>query len=136
MKTLFASIIAGLGLSQSEAAAFLSVRPDTVKSWGSGRNAVPEGVWTALHALAVAQDTAAREVAKQAKKAVAGGHEIELSLANDNAEAQALGWPCVGAQLAAFRRAWEMLGPEAKISIVARGSTEASRSAMKARQIN
>lgn len=36
--------------------------------------------------------------------------------------------------IAVFRRAWEILGPAAKIQIVPRGSTEATCAAIKARQ--
>ncbi len=134
MTTLFAAILQGLGLSQSEAAAYLGVRLDTVKSWSAGRNGVPAGVWAQLHGLVVVQDNAAGELASAAKPAVKAGAVIELGLARDNAEAQALGWPSPGAQLAAFRRGWEILGPTAKIEIVERGSTETSRAAIKARQ--
>ena len=39
------------GLSQQEAADFLEVRLDTVKSWSAGRNAPPRGVWEHLASL-------------------------------------------------------------------------------------
>jgi len=37
-----------LGLSQSGAASLHGVRLDTVKSWSSGRNPVPDGAWADL----------------------------------------------------------------------------------------
>lgn len=46
--TTFAASLRLCGLSQGEAADFLGVRLDTVKSWSAGRNPVPEGVWTML----------------------------------------------------------------------------------------
>lgn len=45
MRTTFSSALSICGLSQQEAADFLGVRLDTVKSWSSGRNPVPSGVW-------------------------------------------------------------------------------------------
>lgn len=133
MTTLFAATLSGLGLSQSEAADFLEVRIDTVKSWSAGRNGVPAGVWTQLHGLAKMQDKAAREVASAAKQAVKAG-AIELGLARDGKEARSLGWPSPGAQLAVFRRAWEVLGPEANLVVVPRGTTAATKAAIGVRQ--
>lgn len=51
MKTLYSACLARLGLSQSEAAALHGVRIDTVKSWSSGRNPVPQGVWDDLRSV-------------------------------------------------------------------------------------
>ena len=51
MKTTFAAAIQLCGLSQQEAADFLGVRLDTVKSWSSGRNPPPAGVWAMLAQL-------------------------------------------------------------------------------------
>lgn len=116
--TLFASTLHGLGLSHSDAADFLGVRLDTVKNWSSGRRAVPDGVFAALHKLARRQIRAAEAIAKNAENAA-----IELEIASDDAEAKEIGWPCVGAQMAAFRRAWEMLGPNVKMTIRRRGNT-------------
>lgn len=48
MKTFYAACLSRLGLSLAEAAAFHDVRPDTVKSWSSGRNRVPDGAWAEL----------------------------------------------------------------------------------------
>lgn len=56
--TLFAASLRLLGLSHGEAADFLSVRLDTVKSWSAGRNRVPGGVWTQLRALYEKQQAA------------------------------------------------------------------------------
>jgi DNA-binding XRE family transcriptional regulator len=47
----FKSAIGVCGLSQSEAAAFLEVSIDTVKSWCSGRANPPRGVWQILASL-------------------------------------------------------------------------------------
>lgn len=43
--TTFASALRLCGLTHSEAADFLNVRIDTLKSWSAGRNPVPTGVW-------------------------------------------------------------------------------------------
>lgn len=51
MKTIYAACLSRLGLSQAEAAALHNVRLDTVKSWSSGRNPVPAGVWDDLRDL-------------------------------------------------------------------------------------
>jgi hypothetical protein len=88
--TLFAAILAGLGLSQSEAAAFLDVRLDTVKSWSIGRNRVPDRVMITLHNLARRQEAFAIAVAR--------GHDNGLPEA----------WPSERAYMAVLRRAWEM----------------------------
>lgn len=49
--TIFKSAIAICGLSQRDAAEFLDVSVDTVKSWSAGRNPVPDGVWWELSLL-------------------------------------------------------------------------------------
>lgn len=49
--TTFKHALMICGLTQSEAADFLGVRIDTVKSWSAGRNAPPEGVWKLLASL-------------------------------------------------------------------------------------
>lgn len=54
MKTLYAACLSRLGLSLTKAAALHSVRIDTVKSWSSGRNPVPQGAWADLRAYEAA----------------------------------------------------------------------------------
>lgn len=49
--TAFKSAIGICGLSQSEAAEFLDVSVDTVKSWCAGRANPPLGVWKLLASL-------------------------------------------------------------------------------------
>lgn len=49
--TTFKSALGVCGLSQAEAADFLSVKLDTVKSWCAGRNNPPLGVWQMLASL-------------------------------------------------------------------------------------
>ncbi len=49
--TAFKSSLGVCGLSQSEAADFLDVSIDTVKSWCSGRANPPLGVWQLLASL-------------------------------------------------------------------------------------
>jgi DNA-binding XRE family transcriptional regulator len=49
--TAFKSSLSICGLSQSEAAEFLEVSIDTVKSWCSGRANPPLGVWQLLASL-------------------------------------------------------------------------------------
>lgn len=60
--TTFKSALAICGLSQIEAAEFLGVSLATVKSWGSGRNAPPLGVWGMLADLLGRLEEAADDV--------------------------------------------------------------------------
>ena len=63
MKTLYAACLSRLGLSQSEAATLHgNVRIDTVKSWASGRNRVPQGAWDDLRAYEIKIIDAAEEL--------------------------------------------------------------------------
>lgn len=47
---------------------------------------------------------------------------------------QSLGWPCVGAQMAAFRRLWEKLPPQVRLKIIPRGSDLATAAAIEAHE--
>jgi hypothetical protein len=126
------------GLSQREAAAFHGVRIDTVKSWSVGRNNAPSG---ALDELAVlidrqiqAADQAAETVADQA--ADRGAPEtVEIGLAADDHEAQALGWPCAGAHhrvVALVAKALIAQGLE--VAVAPRGSTALTAAAADAHE--
>ena len=133
--TLLSAIRKGCGLSQREAAQFLGVSIDSMKSWESGRRQVPAGVLREFRHLAQQQQRAAEE-ALAAWDESGRPDVIELGLASDDYEAQSLGWPCVGAQLAAFRRLWELLPDGVQVSIVPRGSTIATAAAIEARADN
>lgn len=120
--TLFATILQSLGLSQAEAAAYLNVRPDTVKSWSAGRNPVRSGVYSELRALAVKQRTAAVEAFKAWREAKKPG-EIEFALPDD-AEINRRGWPSRGAFLTIAAHLWAMLPDDVSVTIVPSASTE------------
>jgi hypothetical protein len=101
--TPFALLLNLCGLSQREAAAFLNVRPDTVKSWGAGRNAAPVRVLDELRALHRQQRRAADKTLAQYRGMLAehGPPEIiDLALAANDEAAKARGWPCIGAHAA------------------------------------
>jgi hypothetical protein len=105
MTTLFDLLAQACGLSQREAADFLRVRLDTIKSWASGRRQAPQDALAELATLANRIDTAAAEALAQIER-MAAQHgipsEIDLGVAADDAEAQSIGWPCVGAQCASL----------------------------------
>lgn len=129
--TAFALLIKRCGLSLSEAADFLSVRIDTVKSWSSGRNPVPEGAIDELRALYAKIERAAEEGLAQIAKM--NPEAADLGLAKSDAEAKRLGFPCIGAHGAALGIIAAKAG--IPVSIVPRGSSVASAAAVKAHGI-
>lgn len=131
MTTTFALLCERCGLSSREAAGFLAVRDDTIKSWSSGRRTAPDGAIAQLRTLYAKIERAAGEAeALLAKLTAEQGSEpevVELGLSRDDAEAHALGWPCVGAHAAALGLAKARL--KIPVKIVPRGSTEATKRA-------
>lgn len=116
------------GLSQPEAAALHGVRLDTVKSWCAGRNAAPAGVLAELRGLHERISRAAIEalaIIAQAPPDAA----IELGYAADDAEAQSLGWPCVGAQAAMLGEMLALLSPDRAVRLIPRGASLATAAA-------
>lgn len=63
--TLFAATLRLLGLSQQDAATLLDVNVNTVKSWASGRNGVPPGIWAELRGFHARQVAAAARASKK-----------------------------------------------------------------------
>lgn len=120
--TLFSALLKLSGLSTREAAAFFHVRPDTVKSWSAGRNPAPPGVFDQIYTLIDEQETAAGEGVKIWEKA-GQAPTVECGVASDDHEAQGLGWPSVGAQMAMYARMAEMLARECEIILSPRGAT-------------
>jgi transcriptional regulator with XRE-family HTH domain len=117
------------GLSQAEAAAFHGVRLDTIKSWCSGRNRPAAAVLAELRSL----HARIERVAAEALAAIDGApdaEQIELGFAADDHEAQALGWPCVGAQAASLGLV--LARCDRPIRLVPRGSTLATAAAAEA----
>jgi hypothetical protein len=118
------------GLSQREAAEFHGVRIDTVKSWCGGRNRAPDGAIDELRKLFEKIDRAADnliDTVDEISDKIGVAEEIEVGYASDDAEAQSLGWPCVGAQLASIGLAAAYI--EKRLRLVPRGSTEVTAAA-------
>lgn len=127
MTTAFGILVALAGLSHREAAEFLGVRLDTVKSWSSGRNKCPAGAIRELRTLILRQQHAAAEVLAQIERlasAQGASDVIELGEPIDDAEAQSLGWPCVGAWRAMTARV--VAGADRQIVVVPRDPTPAT----------
>jgi hypothetical protein len=124
--TPYRLLLSRVGLSQADAAALHGVRLDTVKSWCVGRNPAPVGVIKEIRALYVAQRQSADEAVALAAKAPPGA-EIELGYAVDDAEAQAIGWPCASAQHASLGMVVARLGRP--VRLVPRGTTSATAAA-------
>ena len=136
MTTLFAVLAQVCGLSHKEAADFLGVRVDTVKSWSAGRSQPPVGVLDELSLLAtriiaVADGVVGGIIAHAPGDPGAG--VVELGVASDDHEAQDLGWPCVGAHRAAIGLAAARAMIEGyTVEIVPRGSTVSTAAAIQA----
>ncbi|HVI92336.1 MAG TPA: hypothetical protein VM659_28865 [Dongiaceae bacterium] len=132
MKTVFSLLCDRCGLSQTEAAAFLAARRDTVKSWSSGRNRAPDGVIDELRELYTRIEEAAGAASDQIEALIKKDgepEEIEIGLADDDHEARQLGLPCVGAHEALIGLIVASF-PGARFKIVPRGSTPATAAAI------
>ena len=126
-------LIDACGLSHREAAEFLSVRLDTIKSWYR-RNppAARQGVINELAELHARQRRAAAHLIRQVRTLVTehgAADRIEIGLASDDAGARSIGWPCVGAQRMAIALAAARL-TQARVVIVPRGTTLATVAAI------
>ena len=132
--TPVALLIGLAGLSHREAAEFLEVRLDTVQSWhrSARPNKASPGVIAELAALIAHQERAA-DAALQQIAEITESHgppqAIDLGYPADDHEAQALGFPCVGA--------WEAMAARVvarspiRIELVPRGANAATAAAMK-----
>lgn len=68
MPTIFELLRTTCGLSQVEAAEFLGVSIDNIRSWGIGRRGAPENVLHRLHCLANDVEQAAQIRARKLKR--------------------------------------------------------------------
>lgn len=91
------ALLALAGLSQADAADYLGIRVDTVKSWARSRNPTTPrpGVTAELLELIHGQEAAADQVLADAARR--GLTEIVITAPADDAEARALGYPGVSA---------------------------------------
>lgn len=94
--TPYGLLLQACGLSHREGADFHQVRLDTVKSWSAGRNCAPAGALAELRELHRKMERASRQVALALLNSP-GGAEVQIRFPADDAEAQSLGLPCVGA---------------------------------------
>lgn len=124
--TLYSIMLQACGLSQQEAADFHKVRLDTVKSWSAGRRPAPDGAIDELRALYEKIERAADNLIEIADD-IEPDVEFEIGYAADDHEAQSLGWPCAGAQLASIALAAMYIAQP--IRLVPRGSTTATAAA-------
>lgn len=127
--TFFSTILHGLGLSYSEVAEFLKVRPDTIKGWAAGRRTPPAAVLAELRGLADQQQRGAQDMLTVWRQA-GEPKRYEIGVAADNRAAATVGWPSVGAQMATFYLFWQMLPAEVELvltSHVSAGDTDANR---------
>ena len=129
MMTPYALLLDRCGLSHGEAADFHAVHPDTPRKWAVGRSRVPAGAIAELRALYARIEAAAVEALDQIEALAAEGapDRVELALASDDTEAQALGWPCVGAQAAMLGLVVACMAGD--VAIVPRGATVAGAAA-------
>lgn len=126
--TPYALMLQACGLSIREAAAFHGVREDTVKSWSSGRarDGHPDGPLRELRALHD-RIAAAAEAALALIEGRPDAAEIEIGYPADDHEAQAIGFPCVGAWRA--MAAMAVAGLDRPVRLVPRGATLATAAA-------
>jgi transcriptional regulator with XRE-family HTH domain len=118
------------GLSQREAAEFLSVSASSVDKMSRGTRSTPPGIIDEMKLLIAAQDRAAAEALAEIKKirrAKNPPDAIEIGYPADDHEARALGWPCVGAWCGMAARV--VAGSSVQARLVPRGSTPATAAA-------
>lgn len=88
MTTPFKQALSICGLSQTEAAEFLDVRPDTIKSWCADRNPVPKAIWQELGDLYATMITASETALELIEEKQPD--EIEISYSGEHGK-----WPSV-----------------------------------------
>jgi hypothetical protein len=115
------------GLSQREAAELLGVSPASIDKMARGTRPTPAGVLRDLQALVAMQQRAAGEALERIE--AAGDAVVEIGYPADDHEAQALGWPCIGAWRGMAARVIAAVPDPGRIAIFPRGSTPATAAA-------
>jgi transcriptional regulator with XRE-family HTH domain len=127
--TVFGLLLKLSGLSQREAAAFLSVSPSQVDKMTSGARSAPPGIIAEMRELIRVQQRAADVFCDTVEDALDDMSEaaserpegIDLGYPTDDIEARALGFPTVSAWAAAAARI--IADIDCEITLVPRGST-------------
>lgn len=125
--TPFALLLHLSGLSQREAAALLRVSSSSVDKMARGIRSTPPGVLAEMQRLTDRQQAAAVEAL--ALIASSAADRIEIGHPTDDHEAQALGWPCVGAWRGMAARVVAGAPDASRLDLVPRGSTPATAAA-------
>jgi hypothetical protein len=103
MTTPFALLCERCGLTTTEAARYLEVDLETVRHWWSGEGTCPDQMIAQMRLL-YRQISAIAEQAMQQfvnfNQTLGSPAEVEIGLVGDDAAAQRLGLPCVGAHRA------------------------------------
>lgn len=117
--TPFALLLQISGLSQREAADYLSASPSSIDKMARGARSCPAGIITEMRDLIERQDAAAEEALRLIE--ARSPPEIEIGYPVDDYEAQALGWPCIGAWRGMAARI--VASVDAPVTLAPRGAT-------------
>ncbi|HVJ36009.1 MAG TPA: hypothetical protein VND94_23090 [Terriglobia bacterium] len=101
--TVFALLCERCGLSADEAARYLEADPAAVAAWSSGAQACSDNIVAQLRLLYRQISVMAEQAMRQFvtfSQGQGSPAEVEISLAPDDAAAQRLGLPCMGAHRA------------------------------------
>lgn len=120
--TPFGLLLQISGLSQREAAHFLSASPSSIDKMARGARSCPDGIITEMRSLIERQEVAADEALRLIEDQPPP--EIEIGYPADDHEAQSLGWPCVGAWRGMAARI--VASVDVPVTLVPRGSTPAT----------
>lgn len=100
MTTAYALLLNRCGLTHEDAAKIHDAKPEAVKNWAIGKKDAPEDAIEELRDLFQMIQIMAYDAVDMIEKQDPAG--VELELARDDAEANELGLPCVGAHAAAL----------------------------------
>lgn len=132
--SLYAALQDLCGLSNRESATLFNVSFSSIEKWRKGdRNLAPRGVIQALADLYAQQRKAAKaglDITQEQIKAHGPKGAVPLGFCTDDAEAQSLGWPCVGAHRAMLGMlAAEIIPLGVEVLFVPRGADRATAAA-------
>jgi len=103
MTTPFALLCERCGLTLAEAARYLEADPETVRGWWSGGTSCPDQVIGQMRLLYRQISVNAEQAMRQFvefNQTQGSPAEVEIGVAPDDATAQRLGLPCIGAHRA------------------------------------